>query len=342
MLEPPALPVSAQCVALQRHYGIAADAVTFLSIGNDAASFVYRVDAANGVSYFLKARASAGFNPSSLTVPSFLHSQGIPHVMVPLPTASGALWVAVDGFSLSLYPFVAARTATDAGLTLEDWQALGATLRRIHASHLPARLAGDLPQETFTPSRRHVLAALADLPDRPDLPDPIQAALAQFWRGRQDLIQTLIDRADSLGAELRREALPRVLCHADLHTWNVLVDADRRLWIVDWDEVILAPKERDLMFVVGGIGRGLVQPEQTECFLRSYGGPIVDRRALAYYRFAWAVQDMAAYAEQVFFVRETGEPTRRAAYHGFVDMFEPGNIVDIALAGQVNGVLTGS
>ena len=54
------------------------------------------------------------------------------------------------------------------------------------------------------------------------------------------------------------------------------------------------------------------------------------------------VQDMAAYAEQVFFVRETGEPTRRAAYHGFVDMFEPGNIVDIALAGQVNGVLTGS
>lgn len=30
------------------------------------------------------------------------------------------------------------------------------------------------------------------------------------------------------------------------------------MWIVDWDEVILAPKECDLMFVVGGIGRGSV------------------------------------------------------------------------------------
>jgi spectinomycin phosphotransferase len=44
-----------------------------------------------------------------------------------------------------------------------------------------------------------------------------------------------------------------VLCHADLHTWNVLVDGDGRLWLVDWDEAILAPRERDLMFLVGGI-----------------------------------------------------------------------------------------
>jgi hypothetical protein len=52
-----------------------------------------------------------------------------------------------------------------------------------------------------------------------------------------------------------------------------------------------------------------------------------------YYRFAWAVQDMAAYVEQIFFAPVAGEPTRRAAMQGFVDMFEPGNIVDIALAG---------
>jgi thiamine kinase-like enzyme len=28
----------------------------------------------------------------------------------------------------------------------------------------------------------------------------------------------------------------------DLHPWNVLVGADQRLWMVDWDEAILAPK----------------------------------------------------------------------------------------------------
>lgn len=333
MLEPPPLKVSAIDFVLQRCYGIAANAVTFLPIGNDAASFVYRVYAANGVSYFLKARASVGFNPSSLTVPFFLHSQGIPHVMAPLPTIGQALWAAVDGFALNVYPFVAAHTATEAGLTLDDWRALGATLRRIHTSQLPAELAEPLPQETFTPSRRHVLDKLAELLNSGPLDDPIQAALAGFWCGRQGVIQTLIERADSLGAELRRETLPRVLCHADLHTWNVLVDAARQMWIVDWDEVILAPKERDLMFVVGGIGRGLVQPAETASFLAGYGASTIDPRALTYYRFAWAVQDMAAYAEQVFFAHDAGEPTRRVAFDGFVAMFEPGNIVDIALAG---------
>ena len=333
MLEPPPLADSAMQAVLRADYGIADAALTFLPIGNDAASFVYRVDAVNGASHFLKARSGAGFSASSLTVPFFLHSQGIPHVMAPLPTAGRALWVEVQGFALSLHPFVDARTATDAGLTLTDWHALGATLRQIHASHLPVELAKSLPQETFTPSRRHVLDELAGLPGTLVFDDPLQAALAEFWRGRQKLIQTVIERADSLGAELRREALPRVLCHADLHTWNVLVDSARQMWIVDWDEVILAPKERDLMFVVGGIGRGLVKPAETRSFLAGYGVSTIDPRALAYYRFAWAVQDMAAYAEQVCLARGVGEPSRRAALQGFVDMFEPGNMVDIALAG---------
>jgi spectinomycin phosphotransferase len=333
MLEPPPLADSAIQAVLRADYGIADAALTFLPIGDDAASFVYRVDAANGASHFLKARANAGFDPASLAVPFFLHSQGIPHVMAPLLAISRALWVAVDGFVLSLYPFVDARTATDAGLTLADWRVLGETLHQIHTCRLPAELAEDLPQEAFTPSRRHLLDELADLLGKPDFDDPLQAGLAEFWRGRQDLIQTVIERADCLGVELRREALPRVLCHADLHTWNVLVKADRQMWIVDWDEVILAPKERDLMFMDGGIGRGLVKPAETASFLDGYGAAPIDLRALVYHRYAWAVQDMAAYAEQVFFARDAGEPTRRAAMQGFVALFEPGNIVDIALAG---------
>lgn len=333
MLEPPLLPDSAIHAVLRADYGIADATLTFLPIGNDAASFVYRVDAGDGTSSFLKARANAGFNPSSLIVPFFLHNQGIPHVMAPLPAVGQALWVAVDGYALSLYPFVDARTATDAGLTLADWRALGATLRQIHTSQLPVELAESLPQESFTPSRRYVLDELPDLLGKRVFDDPIQAALAEFWRGRQDLIQTVIERADSLGAELRRATLPRVLCHADLHTWNVLVDAARQMWIVDWDEVILAAKERDLMFVIGGIGRSLVKPPETASFLDGYGASPIDLRALVYYRYAWAVQDMAAYAEQVFFAPDAGAPTRRAALQGFADMFEPGNIVDIALAG---------
>jgi hypothetical protein len=45
-----------------------------------------------------------------------------------------------------------------------------------------------------------------------------------------------------------------------------------------------------------------------------------------YYRYVWSVQDMAAYAEQVFFAQDAGKTTRRAALQGFVGMFEPGKL----------------
>ena len=84
------------------------------------------------------------------------------------------------------------------------------------------------------------------------------------------------------------------------------------------------------MFVVGGIGHGLVTPADTASFLDGYGQVTVDPTLLAYYRCAWAVQDVAAYGEQALPSPTAGEPTRQAAVEGFEDLFAPGNIVDLA------------
>jgi spectinomycin phosphotransferase len=78
----------------------------------------------------------------------------------------------------------------------------------------------------------------------------------------------------------------------------------------------------------GGIGHGLVRPGDTDRFFQGYGQVEVDPRLLAYYRTAWAFQDIAAYGEQVLMMPTLGEESRRAAVDGFVDLFEPGNIVD--------------
>ncbi|HEX6290525.1 MAG TPA: phosphotransferase [Herpetosiphonaceae bacterium] len=332
MRTPPRLTDAAIRAALYAHYSMSITALTFLPIGNDSASFVYRVDAVDGTSYFLKVRAGVGFSPPSLLIPRFIHEQGIAHIVAPLPTTDGAMWVGVDDFALSLYPFIAARNAAKVGLSDQHWRDLGGTLRQIHTSQLPAELRLMIPQERFIPSRRHVLTQLQPVIDSHDLADPIQRALAAFWRERRHDIHALIERADTLGSQLRQATLPRVLCHADLHTWNVLLDSAQQMWIVDWDEMILAPKERDLMFVIGGIGHGLVSPHETTCFLQGYGDVAIDQRALVYYRYAWAVQDMAAYAEEVFVLPDLGEQDRSAAVDGFIDLFAPGNIVAIARA----------
>ena len=337
MREPPKLADQTIIAALDAQYGISVARLAFLPLGSDSASAVYRVRAADGAAYLLKVRAGAGFSESSLAVPHYLHDQGVPHIVAPFPTVAQMLWVGVDDFALSLYPFIDGRTGADVGLSAQHWQALGTTMKQIHTDPLTPGLRRMVRRETFTPSRRHVLADLAAAITRQDFADPVKRELAVFWRARQDEIRTLVDRADALGRQLRQASLPPVLCHADLHTWNVLLDTAQQLWLVDWDETILAPKERDLMFVVGGIGRDLVSPHETACFFQGYGDTAIDPQALVYYRYAWAVQDMGAYGERVFFLPDLGEESRRDAVRGFMDLFEPGNIVEIAFGAGGTG-----
>ncbi len=71
-----------------------------------------------------------------------------------------------------------------------------------------------------------------------------------------------------------------------MHPNNVLIDTDDQLWIVDWDEVLLAPKECDLMMGVGGLGSYPAGPREAAWFLQGYGSTAIDPVALAYYRRA--------------------------------------------------------
>jgi spectinomycin phosphotransferase len=147
------------------------------------------------------------------------------------------------------------------------------------------------------------------------------------------VIHTLVTRAEELGQQLARRVLPGVLCHGDIHTNNVLLDGHGAVWIVDWDDTVLAPKERDLMFVVGGgINRALVGPREEALFLQGYGARTLDSLALAYYRYAWAVSDIGAYGAEVVLRPDLGVVSRRAAVSAFLRLFEPGRIVDLALA----------
>jgi spectinomycin phosphotransferase len=338
MLEPPRLAEAEITGALRAHYGISTTELTFLPLGNDYASWVYRVQTNEGQILFLKVRAREGFSASSLVVPHYLQERGVPHIVAPLPTIAQTLWVSLNDFALSLYPFIDGQVGADRGLSEQQWRMFGALLRQIHACLLPPKLLQLVSRESFIPSRRLVISDLKAAIRQQTFTDPVERELALFWHERKDDIRVLVKRAGTLGRHLQRASGPRVLCHADMHTWNVLLDSNQQLWLIDWDEVVLALKERDLMFVVGGIGGDRVGRRETAWFLQGYGDSAIDPGALTYYRFAWAVQDMAAYGERVFSSQNLSEDARRAALQGFIGLFEPGNIVPLALASNSDRV----
>jgi len=341
MLEPPKVETEALERAVKEAYGLEPAALEFLPIGADSASSVYRLEVKGGAAYLLKLR-QGNLNQAGLLAPRHLRDQGVGRVVAPLAGRDGRLWHPVEGYALMLYPFLNARTGTSQGLTDAQWRDFGATLRQVHQgeSTLPLELTKVLPRETFVPQWLEALAAVERRMREEDGGDGLTRALRAAWAKHRGEIEAVRTRAEALGRAARAEAPGRVLCHADAHTWNVLVDEAEQIWLVDWDEAVLAPRERDLMFVIGGIGAGLVTPRQTELFFEGYGQAAVDARRLAYYRAAWAVNDLGAYGAQVCLEPEAGEITRQAALAGFTSQFAPGEIVELALASS--GVTAGA
>ncbi len=67
-------------------------------------------------------------------------------------------------------------------------------------------------------------------------------------------------------------------------------------------------------------------------FREGYGEADVDATALAYYRYEWVVQEIGDFGERVFLTKETGDITQRESVEGFMQLFDPGDVVEAAYA----------
>jgi spectinomycin phosphotransferase len=73
------------------------------------------------------------------------------------------------------------------------------------------------------------------------------------------------------------------------------------VFVIDWDEVMPAPKERDFIFL---------REPQADAFWEGYGQRAIDWPALTYYRWERVVQDLIEYAGDVCFRDDLAEETK--------------------------------
>ncbi|MCL4559136.1 MAG: aminoglycoside phosphotransferase family protein [Chloroflexi bacterium] len=329
MLEKPALDDEMLITCLQAEYGLSVIEVTFLPLGADLNTAVYRVSTIDGPQYFLKLRQGT-FNETSVTLPKFLYDQGITQIIAPLHTRTGGLWATLEAFKVILYPFVEGRNGYQVNLTDHHWVELGAALKRVHTAALPHELIGRFRRETYSPRWREIVQGFVAHAEDPIRDDPLAINLAAFLRAKREVILDLTGRAERLARALQAERREFVLCHSDVHAGNVLIDSAGALYIVDWDDPILAPKERDLMFPGGAQGfRGHTPEEEETLFYQGYGQTQIDHRALAYYRYERIVEDLAIECEQIFSTTQGGED-REQAFEYFKSNFLPENTIEIA------------
>jgi aminoglycoside phosphotransferase (APT) family kinase protein len=235
----------------------------------------------------IQAAVAAGGYPTPVVRLSGDAASGLGRAYMVMDRAPGApLLVGLDGVSaLAHAPGLARRIPDVLARAMAHLHTLDATAVRDELIGTTA-LAIDLP------SMLDALAHGADACERADL----EAAAA------------------ALSARVRSDE-PVVICHGDLHPFNLLVDAEGTVTVLDWSAALIAPRGYDVAFtslmltepplalpnalrpIVRGIGRRLAKR-----FVRSYeryANVAVDADTLAYFH---AVICLRALAEVAFWV----------------------------------------
>ena len=311
-------------------YGISIATVSFLHIGGDLDTSVYRLETEDHTAYFCKLRRG-DFDPTTVELPRFLWDQGVQALIPPLATLSGQLFTPLNEFTLTLANFVEGIEGYEVELTASQWANFGKTVKQLHTTTLPTKFNQHIRKEEFDSTWRERCLAILGRLETESFKDPIINEWVTFLYPKRGMVLDAVKRAEKLAAQLSSTPLEHVLCHSDLHPGNLLIDRRHSLFIVDWDYPMLAPKERDLMFIGGGQGyKPYVAKQEETLFYKGYGPSQIDPVALTYYRYERAITDIAVESSRIL-LETLSEGERAEAFDILQLYFLPGCTLEMAI-----------
>jgi spectinomycin phosphotransferase len=314
---------------LRDDYGVSAESFELLALGLDVRAEVFRVTDAQGTRYFVKARRGPLYEPGCL-VPRHLYEQGNASAVAPLPTRQQTLWAHMDEWSVIVYPFIAGESGWNPALTDAQWRAAGAALRQIHDTPLAAAGVASLHRETFDPTGySDWVRAFEAGPLGATDGGASERMLRATWMERRKEIHAALADMETLARMLRKQAGPYVICHGDLHPGNMIRDDADGVFLVDWDDVLLAPRERDFLFIEGAPVEAASRQEAS-AFFRGYGQTAIDWVALAYYLWERVVTDVIECARAVCLDDTVDADTKAEEAQLLCDIFADGRVIRAA------------
>jgi len=321
MREQPKIPEERLRACLQDQYDLSPVTLEFLPRGQDYHAGVYRVVSEQGTLYLLKVTSRPLYQPGCL-VPRYLRDQGITSVVAPVPTKSYALWTKLVDWTVIVYPFIDGDTSWT-GMTNEQWKEVGTIFKQIHQVRLEPVGFSSLRKETFDPTEyaRWVRAFETQHLHSRHGGSGSARALRASWVAHQSTIHRAVTSLEKLAEVLQSRIFPYVICHADLHPANLIRDHAGHVCVIDWDEVMLAPKERDFIFV---------REPQADAFWEGYGQREIDWMLLSYYLWERVVQEVIVDTQDVCFRDDLGEETRAEAVQLFDEILAEGGEIDAA------------
>jgi len=306
---------------VRREYGLCIESLNFSPTGWVAHCYV--VDCAGGERYFLKLCGDSGQIPLAASDIDFylpltyqLCSKRIlPHIACPVRTRTGRFTACFENHLLILFDFIAGKIVGHDGLSDEILVKL-------------AELVGILHKSTSKIEVEHPFYERFDMAFEDNLVnglDVLAGITSNDRNGKQELRKLLLPRKDEILGYLHRlkelQALAKaagkemVVCHTDLHGENLMVDDQGNLYILDWENAMIAPPEHDLFFFAG-------DDYFWDFFLPNYEGefgPVnLDSNVFGFYYYRRNLEDLTDWIIRILY-HNTGDEQDREDLQGIAE-----------------------
>lgn len=314
---------------LQYQYEINIDQIKFLPIGADQNTIVYKVNTVNQLEYFVKLRKEH-FSEASILIPEQLHSSNVSHIIPTIKTIKGESWFRFDNHVLIVHPYIEGKNAAENGLSIAQMFELGALLKSLHSLKLPMDIKSKLPIESFNSGWSEKLLKYLSMISTFEYKDSIQLRLKSFINENNEKITVLINEAEKVSKIIPKTSDNFVVCHADFHAYNLLVTEKEDFYLIDFDTVILAPKERDMMFIGAKIDALSDNQDAVSSFYEGYGIDLIDKALIRYYRLNRILEDLVVDCELIL-APDLNIKDREQSLKFLISNFQPGNTIEAAL-----------
>src|SRR5437899_3851705 len=278
-------------------------------IGISSMTLVRKVEAARGYliegldhkRFFLKIYANDNIPDSAFRFAyDLFYKVGIANVAHPVTAKSGQLRIRTGESYIALFRLIAGRTAEESRFNDSQLERLGELLAKIHQSK---KVLGEYSvKENFEISfEDKFLAVFREMGKLNDDSTEYQRKIRSFLEPHREKFMQELARLKELQREVRKMDLEFVNCHGEPSPGNIVSSDNSEVYLLDWDDPIFAPKEKDLLFF----------KDNFEPVMKGYsafsGDTVIDQDVLEFYGHMWNLGEIAYYGSKLLFENHSDE-----------------------------------
>lgn len=226
-------------------------------------------------------------------------------IISPVPTINGGYKCEDEHHVYILFPYIDGFTLGDKSMTDIQKKETAEIIAELHNYDAEIPVITDAIKENFTiPFCSELKNILLSFNQKPK--SETTDILAEY---KQIIIKN-IKNAESLSKKLSKENLSFVLCHTDVHGWN-LMQTDHII-LIDWEGLKLAPPEADLFAFIDNFFWHNYSDEFMRIYKSIHPNFNLNQEALKFYQIRRRLEDIYELTQQLLYDNTSEEERKQS------------------------------